>query len=65
MIYQFANFFGEMPVIRVSISTGIAHSSEAKCLESLIHLADARLYKAKEDGRDCNESEMVLCTEEK
>ena len=57
--------FDGMPVIRVSISTGIAHSSETKCLESLIQLADARLYKAKEDGRDRSESEMVPCTEAK
>jgi len=38
--------------IKVTMSGGIASSNEIKNLEDLINLADERLYKAKEGGRN-------------
>ena len=38
--------------IKITISGGIASSNEIKDLEELINLADERLYKAKEGGRN-------------
>ena len=38
--------------IKVTMSGGIASSHEIKNLEDLINLADERLYKAKEGGRN-------------
>ena len=38
--------------INITVSGGIAHSSETKERDSLINLADERLYVAKESGRN-------------
>ncbi len=52
--------FDDRLEIRLSISIGVAHSSEEKELEALIRLADARLYRAKEEGRDRSEADLCL-----
>ena len=38
--------------IKVTMSGGLASSTEIENLEDLINLADERLYKAKEGGRN-------------
>jgi diguanylate cyclase (GGDEF)-like protein len=37
---------------KITLSFGIAHSSEGDSLEEILKIADERLYKAKELGRD-------------
>ena len=38
--------------INITISGGVINSSEVKDQEELVNLADERLYKAKEGGRN-------------
>ena len=38
--------------ININISGGVANSKSAKSWEDMVNLADERLYKSKENGRD-------------
>lgn len=38
--------------ININISGGVTHSSSSKSFEDMINIADERLYKSKENGRD-------------
>jgi diguanylate cyclase (GGDEF)-like protein len=44
---------GVAPELRLSASVGIAQLDDSDSLESLINRADAALYVAKREGRDC------------
>ena len=39
-------------VININISGGVASSESAESWEDMVNLADERLYKSKENGRD-------------
>jgi len=38
--------------ININISGGVTHSSTSSSFEDMINVADERLYKSKENGRD-------------
>ena len=38
--------------ININISGGVAHSSDSIGFEEMVNVADERLYKSKENGRD-------------
>ncbi|PNY81313.1 GGDEF domain-containing protein [Deinococcus koreensis] len=44
----------------VTLSIGMAHASEAPDVDSLLRLADRRLYRAKRDGRDRMNKDTLL-----
>ena len=39
-------------IININISGGVANSMDAESWEDMVNLADERLYKSKENGRD-------------
>ena len=44
----------------VTMSIGMAHASEAQDVDSLLRLADRRMYRAKQGGRDQMNKDTLL-----